>query len=126
MTTTVEGFLIKRKAKSSLTSNFVKRWFVLDLDRFVFGYTSARGKELSTSVPLRDILDVRNAMRTEPLLKEWPYEFHVATAERTFELFSRPPYDIERWLTAFKILFQFKHREQLAPPESRPKSLRQD
>ena len=119
MTTTVEGFLIKRKAKSTLatlTSNFVKRWFVLDLDRFVFGYTNARGKELSTSVPLRDIHDVRNATRSEPLLKDWPFEFHVVTAERTFELFSRSTYDIDRWLTAFRILFQFKHRDQLVPP----------
>ena len=91
-----------------MLTQFTKRWFVLDVNRFVFGYSRSRGKELKKAVPIREIIDVFRFERIEPQIKDWIFEFHVETTDRTYVLFAKSEGDCFRWLVSFKKILQMR------------------
>ena len=72
----VEGFLKKKKGNKSmrLFSDYIKRWFVLDLTKGTFHYAGAKGKKPNKILHLREIFKCKVPEKNSSNC-DWPFYF---------------------------------------------------
>ena len=94
----VETYAYKKKIKESILGNFVKRYFIINLDDSTFSY---KKKSSSKSILFQIALSQINKVSGECESKgPWPFGISVYTMERVFSLFFQNSLDYNIWIEA--------------------------
>jgi hypothetical protein len=119
----LEAYFKKKKSDGKLGffSNFNKRWFTLDFDKWILCYSAAPNKRIAWTIPFKDILRVNSELNRDKLrlttsskqLKLLSNQIVIYTTGKVYTLYAIEGNTRSIWSSALSFIVKSRNENSL-------------